>query len=256
MPDNNPLYPAAAAGYVDATERHEQISRAYQNAIALDDESRDYYARIGSPSVKLLHNIFGAYPDFLEQVRMTGESLPRVVMGEALETVLARVGEAYRAGNAESVRVAQLDFEGIMPGYRPSTRVYLISENYADPTVERDVFDADGVRVGTMPMVEGQAISGMTIMHVVEQAAHGAPADSVRLYIWKGGREYYQTDERRAALNEITGQPREIILDDARVRAALGMHRIAQNQHPMPLHGGFIGDEAEAQGEEDPAPGI
>lgn len=251
MPEENNqnLHAGQAGGYVDAEQRHEQIVQSYRNAAALDDDARAYYGRMGSPSLKMLRNIFGAYPDFLEQVRVTGETLPRVIMGDQIEAVLGRISDAYQGQNAESVRVAPLDFEGIMPGYRPSTRIYLISENFEDPTVERDVFDEYGRRVGTMPMVDGQPISGMTIMHVVEQAAAGAPADSVRLYMWKGGREYYQADERRAVLNAIVGEPREISFDDSRVVAALDQNRIAANQHPMPLAGGFIGDEPEAPAE-------
>lgn len=183
--------------------RMSEIREAYQNFC----ERHSDFHPVGQEAA-LFRNIFGAYPCYRENVGQF--SSPRRLAGSAsIEPVLAQIKKLHdeQDPRLRIVRVEDLDFGQIMPGYKPLTRVYLVSVDCENPSIQPNQTDD-----GPFFLFPEQAvnIAGMTIMHVVESNERGAPSDQAYLYMWPGGLEYYNDPSKEEELQSVVTKNRVI----------------------------------------------
>lgn len=219
---------------VSMDERFAQIEAAYN---ARTSSGVNELGAEGS-TMAPYRNIFGAYPCYRANIGPHG--MPHRVTDMGVVNTLAEIKRAHAENQMQSIRIAPISFEGIMPGYRPRTHLYLVSAHYTDPTLPA-VEDMDDYAEGDVDTSSLHPIAGMTIMHVVEKQSEGAPVDADYLYIWRGGMEFYADPEMRAELEGVISQPREITLNKPFPAHA---PRVEQ-QGDMPASDSFIESEPE-----------
>lgn len=129
------------------------------------------------------HEFASAAPR-LEYDEETGEERlynPGQYTVERFNEVHRALEEAVALGEAEHLQMAPLDFQTLVPGYRPHCDLFLT------PT--------------------------QTVMKVVDTRTSGAPFDQVSYYAWDGGKRFYDAyPDARRDLETILATPRSITM--------------------------------------------
>lgn len=125
---------------------------------------------------------FGSATPRLEYDEETGEERlydPGAHTVQRFNEVHRALEEAVALGEAEHLQVAPLDFQALVPGYRPHCDLFLTP--------------------------------AQTVMKVVETRLGGAPFDQVSYYAWDGGKRFYDAyPDARRDLETLLAQPRTI----------------------------------------------